>query len=69
MNIVSVLGFTSLIGPVSVSKEIAGFDIPWMLGVSVLLLLLMLPASNSRISRREGIFMIIIYLFYIYLLF
>ena len=69
MNIVSVLGFTSLVSPINVSKEIAGFDIPWMLGVSMLLLLLMLPASRSRITRREGIFMILIYLLYIYLLF
>jgi cation:H+ antiporter len=69
MNIVSVLGFTSLVSPISVSGEIAGFDIPWMLGVSLLLLLLMLPASNSRISRWEGVVMIMIYLLYIYLLF
>jgi cation:H+ antiporter len=69
MNILSVLGFTSLIGPVSVAREIAIFDIPWMLGATVLLLVLMLPASRSRITRWEGIFMIIIYLLYIYLLF
>ncbi len=69
MNILSVLGFTSLVSPISVAREIAGFDIPWMLGVSVLLLLLMLPAARSRITRWEGSFMIIIYLLYIYLLF
>jgi cation:H+ antiporter len=69
MNILSVLGFTSLISPVSVAREIAGFDIPWMLGATLLLLLLMLPASRSRITRWEGSFMIIIYLLYIYLLF
>jgi cation:H+ antiporter len=69
MNILSVLGFSSLVSPISVSAEIAGFDIPWMLGVSVLLLLLMLPAARSRITRWEGIFMIIIYLLYIYFLF
>ena len=69
MNILSVLGFTSLVSPISVSDEIAGFDIPWMLGISLLLLFLMLPASRSRISRWEGSFMIIIYLLYIYLLF
>lgn len=69
MNILSVLGFTSLISPVSVAKEISGFDIPWMLGATLLLLLLMLPAARSRITRWEGIFMIIIYLLYIYLLF
>lgn len=69
MNILSVLGFTSLVSPISVSKEITGFDIPWMLGISLLLLFLMLPASRSRITRWEGIFMIVIYLLYIYLLF
>ncbi len=69
MNILSVLGFTSLVSPIKVSDEIAGFDIPWMLGVSFLFLLLMLPAARSRITRWEGSFMIIIYLLYIYLLF
>jgi cation:H+ antiporter len=69
MNILSVLGFTSLVSPVSVSTEIAGFDIPWMLGISVLLLLMMLPAARSRITRGKGLLMIIIYLLYIYLLF
>ena len=69
MNILSVLGFTSLVSPISVSAEIAGFDIPSMLGVSLLFLLLMLPASRSRITRWEGSFMIVIYLLYIYLIF
>ena len=69
MNILSVLGFTSLISPISVSREIARFDIPWMLAVSFLLLLLMLPAAHSRITRWEGSLMILIYLLYIYLLF
>ena len=69
MSILSVLGFTSLISPVSVAKEISGFDIPWMLGATLLLLLLMLPAARSRITRWEGSFMLIIYLLYIYLLF
>jgi cation:H+ antiporter len=69
MNILSVLGFTSLVSPIKVSKEIARFDIPWMLGISLLMLLLMLPAARSRITRWEGSFMIIIYLLYIYFLF
>jgi len=69
MNILSVLGFTSLVSPISVSSEIAGFDIPCMLGISLLLLLLMLPASRARITRWEGSFMIVIYLVYIYFLF
>ncbi|MEN8226638.1 MAG: calcium/sodium antiporter [Bacteroidota bacterium] len=69
MNVLSVLGVTSIIGPIQVSDEIARFDIPWMLATSVLLLMLMLPAARSRITRWEGIFMILIYLLYIYLIF
>jgi len=69
MNILSVLGFTSLVSPIRVSTEIARFDIPWMLGISLLLLLIMLPAARSRITRWEGSLMIIIYLLYIYFLF
>jgi cation:H+ antiporter len=69
MNILSVLGFTGIVNPIRVDGTIARFDIPWMLGVSVLLLLLMLPASRSRITRWEGIFMIMIYLLYIYMIF
>ncbi len=69
MNVLSVLGITSLISPIKVNAEISRFDIPWMLGISLLLLLLMLPASRSRITRWEGTFMIMIYLLYIYFLF
>jgi cation:H+ antiporter len=69
MNILSVLGITSIISPIKVDAQIARFDIPWMLGISVVLLLLMLPAARSRITRWEGVFMIMIYLLYIYFLF
>jgi cation:H+ antiporter len=69
MNILSVLGFTSLVSPISVSTEIVGSDIPWMLGISLLFLLLMLPASRALITLGKGIFMIVIYLVYIYFLF
>jgi len=69
MNILMVLGFTGIIRPVRVEPEIARFDIPWMLGTSLLLLLVMLPALKSRITRIEGIVMILFYLLYIYLIF
>lgn len=69
MNILSVLGVTSIIGPIRVDAEIARYDIPWMLAVSGLLLLVMVPAARSRITRWEGMVMILIYLLYIYLIF
>ena len=68
MNVLSVLGITSVIGPIKVDAAIIRIDIPWMLAISVLLLLLMIPASRSRITRWEGILMIMIYLLYIYLI-
>jgi cation:H+ antiporter len=69
MNILLVIGFTGIIQPIQVDRMIARFDIPWMLGTSMLLLLVMLPSVRSRISRWEGISMILIYLLYIYLIF
>jgi cation:H+ antiporter len=69
MNILTVLGVTSIVGDIRVDQAIARFDIPWMLGITLLLLFLMLPAARSRITRWEGILMIVIYLLYIYLIF
>ena len=69
MNILSVLGLTGVIGNISVDHAISHFDIPWMLAITLILLFLMLPAARSRITRWEGIFMIVIYLLYIYMIF
>lgn len=69
MNILAVLGTTSLIQPIQVEHQIARFDIPCMLATGLLLLLLILPAARSRITRWEGIFMVLGYLLYIYLIF
>lgn len=69
MNILSVLGVTSVIGNISVDKAISRFDIPWMLGVTVLLLFMMVPAARAKIVRWEGILMIVVYLLYIYMIF
>lgn len=69
MNILSVLGITGTLGGIRVEEALAHFDIPWMLGVSVLLLLVMVPARRSWITRWEGVLMILIYFLYVYLIF
>ncbi len=69
VNILTVLGVTGVIGNISVDRAISRFDIPMMLGVTLLLLILMLPAARSKITRWEGAFMIVIYLLYIYMIF
>jgi Ca2+/Na+ antiporter len=52
-----------------VDSAISRFDIPWMLGVTLLLLFMMLPAARAKIVRWEGALMIVIYLLYIYMIF
>jgi cation:H+ antiporter len=69
MNILLVLGTTGIIRPIKVDPGIGRFDIPWMLGTSLLLILVMLPSIRSKINRWEGSGMILLYLLYIYLIF
>jgi cation:H+ antiporter len=69
MNIISVLGITAFIKPITTVPEILRIDIPWMLGAAVLLFLFMIPARNGRINRIEGSLMLLGYAVYIYFIF
>ena len=68
-NILSVLGITAIVKPIEVSPLLRNFDLLWMLGISALLLLFMLPSRNSKLSRVEGCILFLIYILYIYLVF
>lgn len=59
MNVLSILGITALIKPIEVSEEFIKTDFIWMLGISFLLLPLM--KTRMRISRVEGIILLICY--------
>ena len=69
MNIISVLGITALIKPISTVPEVLHIDMPWMLGSAVLLFLFMIPARQGRINRIEGSVMVLVYATYIYFIF
>jgi len=69
MNIITVLGVTSTMGDITMDRAISHFDIPCMLAVTLVLLFMMVPAARSRITRWEGVLMIVIYLAYIYMIF
>ncbi len=69
MNIISVLGITSLIKPITTVPEVLTIDMPWMIGSGVILLLFMLPANKGRINRFEGTVMLLGYASYIYFIF
>lgn len=72
INILSVLGVVSIISPIRTVRETLHIDLPWMLGAAVLLFLFMLPVRRPglyRITRFEGILMILAYAAYIYFIF
>jgi len=65
-NILGIGGTTALIAPSFVPEEIAGFDAPVMVGVS--LLLVIFAATGLRIARREGAVLLASYGAYVWLI-
>lgn len=51
-NILFILGISAMVAPLAVSAQLVKWDVPIMIGVSVLFLIL---ASNGRIDRIDGI--------------
>lgn len=66
-NILLVLGLVSIIAPIHVEAHVLDFDIWMMLGVAVFLFPILW--TGDRISRWEGIVMLVVYFGYITLLF
>ncbi|WP_298952578.1 calcium/sodium antiporter [uncultured Nonlabens sp.] len=71
-NIASVLGITSLIQPIKISGENSGLitnDIYWMLGFAFIMLPLAFIPKTYSIGRFKGIFLMISYILFVYLIF
>lgn len=67
-NILGILGVTSIIKSIQVNPEMI-FDIYWMLGISILLLVLMLPYGRAVIGRIKGLTLLSVYVLYIFFVF
>jgi cation:H+ antiporter len=65
-NILFVLGIVSLIRPISLESSILRFELPAMLIFSIILFTVM--RTGYKISRREGVFMFLLYVVFIYFL-
>lgn len=63
-NILSILGFTSIVTDIQVSETIVSEDIYWMFGATVLLLPMMI--TRRRISKFEGVILLLFYAGYMY---
>ena len=68
-NVFSILGITATLTPLRVSERVISFDIWWMMGIGILLMLFMIPLRKGLITRFKGIILLLIYIVYIWALF
>jgi len=67
-NILAVLGVSSLIKPMKVSEKFIRVDIFWMMAISLLLFIFILPFKGGRLSRLKGALLFFIYGIYLFFL-
>jgi len=65
-NIFSIIGITAIIKPLKVNPEILRTDFPWMLGITIIILPLMV--FRRRLGTPSGIVLLLTYGAYLYFL-
>jgi len=69
-NITGVLGVSTVVHPISVSDRTTFItDMIWLFGISIVLLLVMVPLSKGKINRWEGAIMLLIFSAYMFTLY
>ncbi|MEM7548890.1 MAG: calcium/sodium antiporter [Bacteroidota bacterium] len=63
-NVLSILGITSIIKEIQVNPLIVRLDMPWMLGITFIILPFMF--TGKHIERWEGIILLLVYGIYTY---
>lgn len=70
-NILAILGITATVKTIEIEdRQVLTFDLWYMLGISVLLMLLILPLKGAYLSRWKGLILAlayILFLFFVYL--
>lgn len=67
LNILIILGITSVIVPVAVAKSTVKIEIPWMLFITAVLLVT--GVTGYQVSLLEGVFLWVLFLLYLAYLF
>ena len=67
-NLGFVLGITSMIKPLEVNPLILSFDIYWLFGIALVLLVMLLIPPKFLLARWKGLAMLSLYLVYLYLI-
>lgn len=66
LNILIILGLASVIVPISVGRSILKIDLPFTIGITLLLLLL---GYDGKIARLEGVIFLLVFIAYLVYLF
>lgn len=67
-NILAVFGVASIVKPMNFDTKFIGVDIYWMLAISVLLFLFILPFKGGKLTRFKGFLLFAVYGVYFYFL-
>jgi cation:H+ antiporter len=67
-NILGILGVTSIVKTIPANISIYRTDIFWMIGISVLLFLFILPVKRGKLKRWEGMVLVLVYITYVYII-
>ena len=68
-NVFGILGLTAIVAPVAVSRENKKFDLPFCLGVSLLVLLLVFNffmCGEAVLGRIDGLIMLALFAFFMF---
>lgn len=66
VDILGVLGITSIVKNINISFKIMEYDFYWMFGISIVLLLCLFPLNKSVLTRFKGFILLLAYIVYIY---
>ena len=67
-NILAVLGITGIIQEVKIEESFINIDILWVLAISLLLFLFILPFKGGTITRWKGVILMAAYAAYLYVI-
>jgi cation:H+ antiporter len=69
-NIAGVLGVTTVVRPIPIaSLSMFTYDMIWLFGISIALVLTMIPLTKGKMNRWEGGILLLIFMTYMVLLF
>ncbi len=66
VDILGVLGVTSIIKNINISFKVMEYDFYWMFGIAIVLFLCLLPLNKSVLTRFKGFILLLVYFVYIY---